>query len=88
MNPFVTELLTSKKVVAAVSAIVTVMAVKIAGKLGVVLDADTANQVSVLVGVVTSAYLLSQGISDHGKEAAQINADAKATEAKANTPAA
>jgi len=68
-DSFLTELLTSKKVVAAVTGVLTVVVVKVAGKFGLVLDTDTANQVSMLVGGITSAYLLGQGVADINKSA-------------------
>lgn len=76
VDSFLMELLTSKKVVAAVTGVLTVIAAKVAGKFGIVLDADSANQISLLVGGITSAYLISQGAADHGVTAAQITADA------------
>ena len=76
MKAFLSELLTSKKFVAAAGAVVTVVAVKVAGKLGIVVDNESASQISGLVALIASAYCVSQGIADHGKEAAQVNADA------------
>ncbi len=75
-DSFLTELLTSKKVVAAVSGVLTVVLAKVAGKFGFVLDVETANQVSMLVSGITSAYLIGQGLASHGVEAAKLTADA------------
>lgn len=62
----VKEILKSKKALVALVAAV----VWLAGKFGAHLDSET------LLGAVTPlwAYVLGQGIADHGKEAAKIEA--------------
>lgn len=72
------SLLTSKKFVASLGAVVAVAAMKLAGKFGVVLDQATADEISKAVCVLVSTYVVAQGIADHGKEAAKINAAAGA----------
>jgi hypothetical protein len=58
------ELLASKKFIVMLAA----MVVAIASKLGFAIDHDMSTQVITLA----SAYLVGQGIADHGKEAAKI----------------
>lgn len=69
-----TEALKSKKVLALVLGIVATIAVK----LGV--DAETAQEVAAIV----IAYLVGQGIADHGKASAEIEAKAVVDEREAN----
>jgi hypothetical protein len=62
------DLLASKKFLVLLAAII----VAIASKLGLNLDPDMLTQIIALAG----AYIVGQGIADHGKEAAKINAAA------------
>ena len=64
MPPVLKDLLTSKKFIVMVAALV----VAIASKLGLDLDKDLVNQVLAMA----AAYVVGQGIADHGKEAAKV----------------
>ena len=69
----VKALLSSKKFIAALIAAL----VWLGGKVGLHVDSET---MAGIVGPIV-AYVLGQGIADHGKEAAQITADAGAPKA-------
>lgn len=69
----VKALLSSKKFIAALIAAL----VWLGGKVGLHVDSET---MAGIVGPIV-AYVLGQGIADHGKEAAQIAADASAPKA-------
>lgn len=58
------ELFASKKFIVMLAAVV----VAIASKLGLAIDQDVSAQVIALAG----AYVVGQGIADHGKEAAKV----------------
>lgn len=66
----VKDLFSSKKFIVMLGGII----LAIATKLGLPLDPDLANQILAIVAV----YIVGQGIADHGKEAAQVNAAASA----------
>ena len=60
------DLLASKKFLVMLTAI----AVAVASKLGLNLDPDMLTQIMAMAGT----FIVGQGIADHGKEAAKINA--------------
>ena len=66
MMAILQELFASKKFLVFLAGVLTL----IASKLGLNLDPDTLNGVIAL----TAAYVVGQGIADHGKGAAQVNA--------------
>lgn len=70
------EMFESKKFIASVAALIAVVGAKICGKFGFVFDPATANELATIICVGASSYVVAQGIADHGKSAAQINADA------------
>jgi len=74
------DLLASKKFIV----MLVTVAVAIASKLGLNLDPDMLTQIIALA----SAYIVGQGIADHGKEAAKINAAAPAAANDNVVPAA
>lgn len=65
---FLKSVLTSKKAIAALAAIAAVLLVPVLAKVGLVLSED---QIEHFVAVV-AAYLVGQGIADHGKEKAKV----------------
>lgn len=79
MKELLADLFTSKKAMAALASIATQALVRIAGKYNIVLDPATADQLANAVLMTAGAYLLGQGIADHGKEKAQVEAEAKKT---------
>lgn len=72
------DLFSSKKFLASFSGAILVLVLKVSGKAGIVLDPATAGEIANLVAVLVAAYVVGQGQADHGKEAAQITADAAA----------
>ena len=70
-------ILGSKKAVAALVAVLALVLIRVAGRFGVVLDQATAAELSNQVLAVASAYVIGQGIADHGKSAAEVRADAE-----------
>lgn len=62
------DLFSSKKFLVMLAAIVMAAA----SKLGLALDPELVNQILALAG----AFIVGQGIADHGKEAAKVNAAA------------
>lgn len=68
MSGFLKEILKSKKAIATIAAVI----VATAGKYGLGLDTES---VMTIVGAL-SAYIVGQGIADHGKEAAKVTAEA------------
>jgi len=75
MQTALKDLIASKKFIV----MLVTIAVAVASKLGLNLDPDMLTQIIALAG----AFIVGQGIADHGKEAAKINAAA----ANDNTPA-
>lgn len=69
------SLLSSKKFVAFLIGVV----ISIGGRYGVNLDPDVVREV---IGL-TIAYIIGQGIADHGKDAAKINAAVEVDTARA-----
>ncbi len=70
MKETLLELLGSKKALAYLSTIIIVVGNKVCGHWGYELD---ASQVALLVGSA-SAYLIGQGMQDHGEAAAKVAA--------------
>jgi hypothetical protein len=68
----IAEFLSSKKALAYLSLGVVVIGNKLVGHFGYELD---ASQVALIVGA-GAAYIVGQGLADHGKEAAAISAKA------------
>jgi hypothetical protein len=94
------DLIKSKKFRTMMLGILSIIAIKIAGLKGIVLDPATATSISEMVFGLASAYLLAQGAADFGKEgklkavlsgamevARNVSADAPAPEPEA-APAA
>lgn len=71
MRSALKDILSSKKALAYLSTILLVIGNKIAGHFGYELDAD---QVALLVGSA-AAYIIGQGMADHGTTAALVNAE-------------
>jgi uncharacterized membrane protein (DUF441 family) len=71
------ELLDSKKFVAGISSAFVAILIAWAAKKGFAIDKETADEaVKIIVGSA-SAFVVSQGIADHGKE--RVKAEAAAT---------
>ena len=70
------DALGSKKFLAAASAGLAYVVVRIAGRYGVALDDATAAQIGDRLLALVGAYLGAQCVADHGKEAATIQARA------------
>lgn len=99
MGETVKDLIQSKKFRTMAMSILGIIVIKIAGLKGIVLDPATATSISEMVFGLSSAYLLSQGFADFGKEgklkallagaaeiAKSVSADAPASES-ADAPA-
>jgi hypothetical protein len=69
------DLLSSKKAIVTLAGVLTTVLLHVAGRLHVALEPDDANALSLKVMGMVSAYVLGQGLADHGKEAARIAAD-------------
>lgn len=78
MWQMLSELVTSKKFVASVGAVVAVVCAKVAGKFGVVLDAAMADELTKVICLMATVYVGAQGIADHGKEAVKLAVEAGA----------
>lgn len=72
MKQAIKDLFSSKKALVMMVALI----VAIASKIGLHLDPDLVNQILALAGV----YIVGQGIADHGKEAAKIDAASAAND--------
>jgi uncharacterized membrane protein len=76
------DLIASKKFTAALIGILVVIAQAVLAKLHVnVSDTQVTSMLAML-----GTYILGQGIADHGKEAALINADAASAPAPQKSP--
>lgn len=73
MKPVLLDLFTSKKFLAFAATVIVVIGNKICGHFGYELD---PSQVQLIVGS-GAAYVVGQGIADHGKEAAKVIAAAQ-----------
>lgn len=72
------ELLDSKKFVTSFTAAMASMLVAYAGKKGIVLDNDLASEfIKIMLGGA-GLFVASQGVADHGKERAKVEADTAA----------
>ena len=82
----INQLVTSKKFIATVGAVVAIICTKVAGKFDIVIDSTTANHIAETICFLVAVYVGAQGIADHGKEAAKIKlaADAAALKAPKN----
>lgn len=78
MNDGIRGLLASKKFLAVLVAGITAILLKVAARHHVAIEPDDAQElVRDIVGLAIS-YAIGQGIADHGKERAAIEAEAKA----------
>lgn len=77
MKEVLSDLLASKKAVAAAGGAIAYLLVRVAGHYGFALDDATAAQVGDRLVALALTYIGGQAIADHGKEAAQIHVDAK-----------
>ena len=66
------DLLKSKKFKTMILGIIGVVAIKVAGLKGIVLDEATAKALSEMVFGLASAYLLAQGAADFGKSKQEL----------------
>lgn len=73
------ELLKSKKFVAALVGVVAVILAFVLGELGMPIPEEKLNALLAMLGT----YILGQGIADHGKEAAKVVAPAAVSPAAA-----
>lgn len=73
----------SKKFLVFLATVIVAVGNKLAGHFGYELDPDTVNQFIAIAG----AYIVGQGIADHGKEAAKVVADAARTPPPMSLPA-
>ncbi len=71
MRDALKEMLGSKKAIAWLATVLLVIGNKIVGHFGYELDAQ---QVALLVGSA-AAYIVGQGLQDHGESAAAVNAE-------------
>ncbi len=69
------DLLTSKKALVLIATIIVAVGNRILARWGMELNADTVN----LIVASAAAYMVAQGISDHGKGAALIKANTTTT---------
>jgi hypothetical protein len=76
MKEVLQDLLTSKKALAAAGAGIAYLLVRVAGRYGIALDADTAAQVGDRFVALALVYVGGQAVADHGKEAAKISSQA------------
>ena len=67
-------LLASKKFAAFAASLFAMLLVSLSSKLGLDISPDQADAMSLKVVALGSAYLIGQGVADHGKEAALVNA--------------
>jgi uncharacterized membrane protein (DUF441 family) len=68
------ELLDSKKFVAGITAAATAIIIAYCAKRGIVFDKELADEVVKIIVGSSSAYVISQGVADHGKEKAKEEA--------------
>lgn len=80
-------LLGSKKFVAFLVSLVVMLVTAISGKFGLGITDEQANDLSLKVVGLASSYLVGQGIADHGKEAARVQASSTETTKAAAPPA-
>jgi hypothetical protein len=72
------DLLRSKKFVVGITSSLTALLVRLAPKagLGEYIDHQTATEIANQIMVLAGAYIVGQGVADHGKARAEIVADA------------
>lgn len=80
MRDVLASLFTSKKFLAMVAGIALTVILRVAGKFGIALDPATAKEAADAIALLVGSYCIGQGVADHGKEAAIINADVKASD--------
>lgn len=73
MKQIAITLLSSKKFLALLVTLLVLVATR---KLG--LDEATATELAREIVALAAAYMVGQGVADHGKEAAKVEAEAKA----------
>ena len=76
MWDLLSDLLSSKKFVASVGAVVAVVCTKVAGKFGIVIDPVIADELTKVICIMAVTYVGAQGIADHGKEAVKVAVEA------------
>lgn len=75
MKELVDEVLGSKKAMAAIVGALAVFLVHLAAAFHVAIDQATATEVSTKLTAIVGAYLMGQGLADHGATAAEATAD-------------
>jgi hypothetical protein len=78
MLKMLNDLVTSKRFVASVGAVVAVVCAKVAGKFGLVLDPDTASEITKVICVMAAVFVAAEGAADHGSTAVKLAVEAGA----------
>ena len=78
------ELLDSKKFVAGISSAAVAILLAWAAKKGYIIEKETADEAAKIIIGSASAYVVSQGIADHGKE--RVKEEAKLPTTPTPTP--
>jgi hypothetical protein len=72
-------LVTSKKFVASVGAVVAIVCTKVAGKFNIVIDPEISSELTKVICVMAAVFVGAQGVADHNKEAVKLAIDAGAS---------
>jgi hypothetical protein len=79
MRDALNEMLSSKKFLAAAVSFVALVLVTLAGRMHIGLDEASANDLAKELVALAVAYVVGQGVADHGKVAAEIAAATSST---------
>jgi hypothetical protein len=82
----ISELLHSKKFLVGITSTVAAILCRLSVKLNIGIDNEMATQIAEIIVGLAMTYLASQGIADHGKEAATITVEAQASRPVSEPP--